>query len=237
MTHLFKEIPRKISEVKGLICFSLWGTSEFYWHGACRNAIDASIFYPKWTVRFYVDDSTDERSLERLRDLGAEVQVMNTLPAPFGGLFWRFLGATSSDHDVFVCRDVDCRFSVREVSAVAEWLESGSNFHIMRDHPYHTVPILGGLWGSRTQFMRAIGFQTHLNAWGVRDKKGVDQDFLASLYPSLRADSLEHSAFIAFPKSNTRRFPTRRISNEFVGEVFDQNDMPVLKDRLLIPIR
>ncbi|KAK8407555.1 hypothetical protein O3P69_002246 [Scylla paramamosain] len=37
----------------------------------------------------------------------------------------------------------------REVSAVEEWLASGKMFHVMRDHLYHKVPVLGGMWDAR----------------------------------------------------------------------------------------
>ena len=31
--------------------------------------------------------------------------------------------------------------------AVEEWIHSGKSFHIMRDHPYHSAVVLGGMWG------------------------------------------------------------------------------------------
>ncbi len=38
---------------------------------------------------------------------------------------------------------------MRERVAVEAWLASDTDFHFMYDHPYHTVPILGGMWGCR----------------------------------------------------------------------------------------
>ena len=35
----------------------------------------------------------------------------------------------------------------REVDAVRVWEKSGKIMHIMRDHPHHTVLILGGMYG------------------------------------------------------------------------------------------
>lgn len=37
----------------------------------------------------------------------------------------------------------------REVTAVRDWMKSGQQFHVMRDHPKHDFAILGGLWGLR----------------------------------------------------------------------------------------
>ena len=51
--------------------------------------------------------------------------------------------------DLYVCRDLDSRFSAREQSAVSEWLDSGQPIHAMRDHPAHNTPLLGAAWGAR----------------------------------------------------------------------------------------
>ncbi len=44
---------------------------------------------------------------------------------------------------MYVCRDLDSRFSDREAAAVAEWLASDEAIHAMRDHPLHQTPLLG----------------------------------------------------------------------------------------------
>lgn len=46
--------------------------------------------------------------------------------------------------DRFMVRDLDSIISSREIAAVKVWLKSGKTYHMMRDHPYHTVVILGG---------------------------------------------------------------------------------------------
>lgn len=54
---------------------------------------------------------------------------------------------------VYAIRDSDSRPSEREKAAIEEWLESGKDFHIMRDSPFHRPvvmgPILAGMWGGR----------------------------------------------------------------------------------------
>jgi len=50
--------------------------------------------------------------------------------------------------DLYLSRDLDSRFSDREVSAVDEWLSIGKAIHSMRDHPNHNVPLLGAAWGA-----------------------------------------------------------------------------------------
>ena len=48
---------------------------------------------------------------------------------------------------MLMSRDLDSRISSREFGAVEEWLRSDKDFHFMRDHPQHDVPILGSGWG------------------------------------------------------------------------------------------
>ena len=72
-------------------------------------------------------------------------------------MFWRFFAHDETDCEYVVFRDADSRISKREKMAVDEWIQSGKSIHIMRDHPYHTVPILGGMWGCRNGLMRKIG--------------------------------------------------------------------------------
>ena len=51
--------------------------------------------------------------------------------------------------DVFVSRDLDSRLNAREISAVKEWREhSDLSIHSMRDHPYHSIELLGASWGT-----------------------------------------------------------------------------------------
>ena len=48
-----------------------------------------------------------------------------------------------SQVDLLLSRDLDSRFTEREIFAVDEWLESGNLLHIMRDNPNHSGAILG----------------------------------------------------------------------------------------------
>ncbi len=46
-----------------------------------------------------------------------------------------------------IFREIYVRLSSRDKMAVEEWVDSGAYFHIMHDHPQHTVPVMAGLWG------------------------------------------------------------------------------------------
>jgi hypothetical protein len=143
-------------------------------------------------------------------------------------MFWRFWAAADPDVNIFLSRDCDSRLSNRESAAVSEWLASDKNFHIMRDHPYHTVPILGGMWGCRGGILRSdkINILNLINNWTHFSIKGCDQDFLGQvIYPMIKDTAMEHSEFNLKFGGEIRAFPTSRNDYEFVGDVFDENDI------------
>ena len=59
---------------------------------------------------------------------------------------WRFFPTLDTQVEIFMSRDLDSPIKPREVEAVDEWVKSEKALHVMRDHPAHGVPMLGGLW-------------------------------------------------------------------------------------------
>lgn len=214
--------------MKDVIAYSLWGDSPKYWKGALRNIEQAAKYFPGWTCRFYIDRESDPALIESIK--GENVEVVLVDPNSCSGMFWRFWASADEDTDVFLSRDCDSRFTAREVKAINEWLASDKDFHIMRDHPYHTTPILGGMWGSRNGYMSRIGLRKMIEDWVAVRKNdpgsfGIDQDFLAAkIYPIVAKDSMEHSEFGIFFGYQTRPFPLSRTNYEFVGDTYDENE-------------
>ena len=92
--------------------------------------------------------------------------------------------------DVYHCRDLDSRFSAREVAAVDEFLSSGLPLHSMRDHPAHWAPMVGASWGTHLNRRGARGkwkkawvkMLQDKYAWADRSDKGPDQMILKALW-------------------------------------------------------
>jgi hypothetical protein len=80
---------------KKVISFGLYGAAPKYTFGALRNVELAKIFYPGWVCRFYSDKSVPQPVIDRLKEEGAEVVLVDTLGlgGGIGGMFWRFLVA------------------------------------------------------------------------------------------------------------------------------------------------
>jgi len=210
--------------MKNIIAYSLWGEHPMYWKGALENIKDAKKYYPNFICRFYVDKKCNNDLIKSLISDNVEIVLVDSLDS-FHGMFWRFNASCDPDVDIYLSRDCDSRITEREVSAVNEWLKSDKDFHIMRDHPYHAVPILGGMWGSRNGLMREIKLKDLILSWGQYYKKGIDQDFLGQkVYPLIMNRAFEHSEFGLYYGGSVNHFPSERKDYEFVGDVFDENN-------------
>ena len=88
----------------------------------------------------------------------------------------------------------------------------------MRDHPYHTTEILGGMWGSKKGVLSNI--KNLIDAYVKGNFWQVDQNFLKEqIYPQIKNNCLVHDEF--FEK---KPFPSKRQKNLFVGQAFKEND-------------
>jgi len=200
-----------------IISFSLWGNNPKYLIGAIKNAKLTSIIYPNWISRFYIHKDVDQKYIDQIRKLNTQVLIMEE-NADWKAMMWRYLPAKDKDVELFISRDCDSRINNRERSAVDQWLISDKNFHIMRDHPYHGFSILGGMFGAKKN-----GFEILNNlivGFDFQNSYGTDYNFFnTSLYPKIKQDSVVHDDFF-----DKKPFPTMRLNNQFVGEIFDEND-------------
>lgn len=213
--------------MKRIVSFSLYGNSPLYLQGALRNVRLIRSIYPGWTARVYASDEIPEALVSEMQFSGAEV-VRKQRTSLIDGMFWRFLPAGEADVDAMVVRDVDSRVTSREFAAVNEWIESGKTLHILRDHPFHKVVMLGGMWGCRWGAVADI--QSLIERWKLWAKKGQDQDFLRdAIYPRFRNDCFVHSELYAYGGEQAHPFPLPRDRGEFVGCVY-QPDRDTLTD-------
>ena len=205
-----------------IIAFSLWGSTPKYTIGAIRNAELAKEIYPGWTCRFYVGNDVPSDIVETLRENDAEIVEFGE--SGWNGMFWRFFAADNHD-GVMISRDTDSRLGPREKAAVDDWLASDKDFHIMRDHLYHRTEILGGMWGVRNGLLRDIRRMiVNYNTGDFDNKYQVDQNFLREIiWPLVKDKSCVHDPYF----STGHEFPTEREDmQDFVGQVFDENEVP-----------
>jgi len=207
-----------------IISFALWGDNPKYNIGAIKNAELAKIHYPGWTCRFYIAENFDKHTI----DLLSKYENVELLKVKQKGdwrfTIKRFLPAGEKDIDFFISRDCDSRISFRESLAVQRWINSDKASHIMRDHPFHgSFPMLAGMIGLKSNLISNIyeliyNFESQYNGAPYH----FDQIFLANfIWPQIKNSCLIHDEI--FLKNH---FPSIRLNDEFVGESFDENDIP-----------
>ena len=140
-----------LARPKRVITYSLYGATPKYVNGALRNAELISTIFPGWTARFYIDLTTVPPPIVRSLRSHPEVELVPIDMSKHGSqsMFWRFWAAADSTVERFISRDVDSRLMPRDKVAVDKWIASGQKFHVIRDHPSHSLyPMSGGLWGA-----------------------------------------------------------------------------------------
>ena len=213
-----------------IVSFGLWGDSPIYTCGAIANAKLVRLLFPDWRSVFYLGSSVPTGISDELENLGA-ITIRVQEPEDYSALMWRYRAVLIPDVTAAVFRDTDSRLSVREKSLVDAWLDSGRPLHVIRDHPFHTAPILGGMWGCRgVPSLRKIGDLLPVAIAMGRDY-GMDQKFLAShIYPLFESQILVHDAFFNFERDSQRRM-SERENGEFIGERFDCSENPEIEAR------
>ena len=205
-----------------LITFSLWGQDPKYLVGALKNAKLAKEIYPDWVCRFYVGQSVPNPVIYQLEEMDNVQVVQRPEFGDWRGMYWRFEAASESALEAMISRDTDSRLNKREKAAVEAWLSSDKGFHIMRDHPQHGFPVLGGMWGIKGGVLPEM--TDLIDGFAQQNTYGTDYKFFAeAVLPRLDESTIMiHDEF--FDKVP---FPTERNGLEFVGEVFDENDKNV----------
>jgi hypothetical protein len=187
--------------MKKVISACLYGRDPFYVEGAIINATEAKDYYPGWEFWLYINRG--HIALPRFQAIPG-VKLIEMPVCRFSeGMCWRFLPDEDPEVEMVIYRDMDCRFSDREVSAVNEWVASGKLAHLMFEsvhcginhHGLH-AHILGGLWGLRTGKIHVWReYQKWLSNNPNQLGYGADQRFLSEvIWPLIKDDVMVHCA-------------------------------------------
>jgi protein O-GlcNAc transferase len=213
-----------LEKMKKIISFALWGDDPRYTHGALKNIDLAQEVYPDWTCRFHTGKTTPKDIIDKISSHENCELIIRPESCDWTGMFWRFEDASDPNVDVMICRDVDSRLTRREASAVNQWLDSGKKFHIMRDHPYHLTPILGGMWGVRSGFLSPM--KEMIEVYTKGDFWQVDQNFLKEkVYPLVRGNVFVHDEFFGdYFGEPVNAYIHRRDEKHFIGQAYAGDD-------------
>lgn len=204
------------------------------------------MYGPEWVMRLYYQmpnkESQNWSKLCHLVCNNPQLDICDIEHNPKYGniskvypLVWRFLPALDATVETLLVRDLDSQISNREVAAVSEFLKSNKEFHVMRDHPYHGVAILGGTWGVklsnskvRQAFAKSFArMAKDPQSKAPRTKAGPDQVLLKRhVWPWAHSVAMSHDAYSCQEFSNSSPFPTQRQAGvgNFIGSVIAINN-------------
>jgi hypothetical protein len=174
--------------MKKIVSYSLYNNRSKDVINAIINCLLLPKIYPDWTARFYIDD-TIPKCIDSLLRTFTNVEII-MMPSHRGSeaMLWRFLPAGELD-TIMISRDADSWVSVREKVCVDQWLAGNKNFHIIRDHCYHSQKIMGGMWGTRNCIIPNI--KNKIEEFSKNNT--YDQGFLADkIYPNITHDLIVH---------------------------------------------
>lgn len=219
--------------------FCLYGDyNRKYYVGLLENLAIVQSAFPDWKVVVYVGTDVSESFRSRLR---ANPQCV-VIPVAATGpslMLYRFCAIDNPDAEVMCVRDADSRIHERDQWTIREFVRSPYSVHILRDHPYHTMPIVGGMWGMKRGALSESMASLLRNRFAGSAKFNDDQLFLQEVvYPKVKHVALVHSSnsYRASVEETIVRIPFPIVNRDFIGQVIDYQpplNMPFRKCALV----
>lgn len=209
--------------MKPVISFTLFGTQMKYYVGAKRNIETISKLLPDWEIRIYYHDNlTNKEYIDELSDYNVnlidvtnvKVGTINAIEFPY---FWRFLSFFEDTPSIV--RDLDSRFSEREIQYINSWMNNDKDFFIIRDHPWHS-PVPAGLFGIKRKI---VSFEEHMRQFIMSNNLpwGTDQTVLHSYMESVDKERIFYCGY-----DDLTNYIPRDNKDFFIGMQIDEHDKP-----------
>lgn len=209
--------------------FCLYGGHKKYCQGLLENITTIRDVYPDFEIWVYTGPGIPETYLESYREY-PQVKLIPTEVTGAVLMVYRYFPLDDPTVEVGFSRDADSRINERDQWCIAKFLASERTFHVIRDHRYHGMRIMGGMSGFRKGCLSG-SFQERYQAWGQTAPRNLeaynsDQLFLQDvIYPLVKDNMLIHSNYPFFPDE-----PQRECINfiatptNFVGNVRNYRD-------------
>lgn len=176
-----------------IISYALFGsrTTEpwlfaFYLRGFVWNVRMNRLIYPEWQTHVEIDAGTfsdyDNLFIELQRHYGISYNV-NMQEELCKSMLWRLKPVFNPDTELVLCRDADAITTLREQVCVNEWINSGKQLHGINDNPAHQLPLMGGMVGIRSDYIRSkfASWDGFMHDGGSFEQHGSDQQHIMRL--------------------------------------------------------
>ncbi len=189
-----------------------------------KNIKTINVLFPDWKIIIYYEEETTDIS---------PFLIYSTVILRKGQykgnqmMLDRFKPMDDPDIEIMLVRDSDSRINERDEWCIQDFIKSPKMFHIIRDHPYHTSFIMGGLWGVKKgmfphffKISKMIEIYTSEKA----NIQGFDQYFLSNIiYPKIRTSALIHGCVKMHPYETITIIPIKS-SHLFCGQAIEINE-------------
>lgn len=223
----FLEIEQRINinttKDHPIISFSLYGNNSRYTKNIDTIILLYKTLLPDWKCRFYIASDVSSSIVESIAEHGCDILIMKAKDVDHRYSLWRFLA--NEDASVAIFRDLDSLPTQRELQMIKQWMISDKALHIIRDHPYHSAPIMAGMWGIKDI---KLNLRQQIKDASITDFYGVDQLFLERYYKTELANALIHDSFPRFPNENPIVIPYQS-KEHYIGHVISE-DVPQYED-------
>ena len=214
---------------------SLVGDDPRQTYGAVRNGILRGLYFPEWTLRIYVEQTSNDSTVSKistpvsylhppvptnviakLKSLPVQLVSVDTKTIKVDPSLWPLLALNDATVNYLLVRKPSSRLSERDAAVVSDWLDSGKSVHVIKDHPKHfATDIIPGLWGLRTEGMREI-INAKMDA--ILENGNDEAHFLKHvLGPNLANNSLIHDLH---GSDGSLEFSVKRQNGGYLGEEF-----------------
>ena len=119
-------------------------------------------------------------------------------------------------NNLFV-RDADSIITNRELQLMNDFINSKYEFHIIRDHPLHYMPIMGGLFGMKSSIYDLFYEPDIFHKMKVcKNLYNYDQYFLSDvIYPIIKNKALIHTSSYSYKFENIQKIS---VVSEYCGK-------------------
>jgi len=203
--------------------FSLYGDNRKYSDPLFTNIEVIKSNFNIFEIYIYFDNSVPSSVVNELKKRGANLlQMKANYNTAAEKMSWRYNPILNNINDCCIIRDADSIITDREIELIKEWLNTSYNFHIIRDHPLHNMPIMGGLFAVKKGLFDNFKkiYDTKFTKYISLDYNG-DQLFLAhEIYPLVVNESLIQTSCFSFMFEKVLFIKKAKNPANYIGSVY-----------------
>ena len=195
------------------------GVDSYFIRGLEWQIVTVPVYYPDWEIWLYISNKCNADLKAKYSNAVKVIEIEDT--EEWAGSLWRFYPIAEPSVERFLSRDLDAMIEPREVAAVLEWCKTDYDYHIMRDHDCHNVPIMGGMWGAignKPELRKTIDDFISANPVMKTD----DQKFLKEyIWPNAKDHCIAHDEIYweQYKCALIKEFPPHPMSHRVTSDI------------------